>query len=138
MTDSSVFTEQPRDTSIRERAVAGAKRGLFIGIYFAILLPLTSLVLRSPEFVFLSHPFAGILKVLVAFALATSLLRVLQPRVHHLLAAVAVGILCTFIAWVGITTALVGSQPNAYLAALALGVLGGTVGGVIMWRGWYR
>lgn len=130
----SAFPQLP----IRDRTVEGAKSGVIIGVYFAILLGIYSVIIRSPQSEFLSHPIAGVLRVVLAFAIAGSVFRVLQPTVMNTLGAVGVGILCTFIAAIGLTTALRGSRPSAYLAALVLGVLGGTIGAVIMWRGWYR
>jgi hypothetical protein len=130
----SAFPQLP----IRERAIEGVKSGLIIGVYFAVLLAIYSAIVRSPQSEFLSHPVVGVLRTVLAFAIAGSVFRVLQPTVTNTLGAVAVGILCTFIAVIGLTTALRGSRPSAYLAALVLGVLGGTIGAVIMWRGWYR
>jgi len=124
--------------SLRERAVRGVKSGLIIGVYFAILLAIYSAIVRSPQSEFLSHPIAGAVRIVLAFAFAGAVFRVLQPTVTNTLGAVAVGILCTFIAVVGLTTALRGSRPSAYLVALLLGILSGTIGAVIMWRGWYR
>ena len=127
-----------RQLPLGERAIAGVKSGLIIGVYFAILLSIYSAIVRSPQSLFLSHPIAGVLRIVLAFAIAGAVFRVLQPTVRNTLGAVAVGIFCTFVAATGLATALRGSQPSAYLGAPVLGVLSGTVGAVIMWRGWYR
>ena len=131
---TSAFPQLP----MRQRAIEGVKGGLIIGVYFTILLAIYSAIVHSPQSVFLSHPISGVLRIMSAFAIAGSVLRVLQPTVTNTPGAIALGILCTSIAASGLTTALRGPQLSAYLAALALGILGGTIGAVIMWRGWYR
>ena len=138
MSESSPSTSAFPPLPIRERVIAGMKSGLIAGVYFAILMGIYSAIVHRPQSRFISHPVGGVLRIIAAFALAGAVFRILQPKVTNTLGAVAVGIVCTVIGVSGITTAMIGDQPNAYLAALGLGTLSGIIGAVIMWRGWYR
>ena len=118
--------------------MAGGRRGALIGVYFLTLGVVLSLLRIVPHSQLLGEPVTGGIVIVAGFASAVALLRLVLPKVRSTLAAAVAGSVCAYPALLGFLAGVTGWSRQLWIAAAVLACLVGTIGGVMMWRGWYR
>jgi hypothetical protein len=122
---------------VSARANVGARRGALFGVYFFGLTLLIEMIRRRNAYVIVA-PVTAAIAVIGGFVIGGALLLIGLPYVKTTARAVLLGIVSAYPAMAGLAIASIGLRLAVLIAALGSALIVGGIGGVIMFRRWYR